>query len=78
MPSDTDALLRSIRRWLLVCAFLLGVGAVALSEAGLALTGYENKLAFTVAGVAGTAVAIVSGSAVLASFVAVGSGGSTE
>ncbi|MFB6172494.1 MAG: hypothetical protein ABEJ23_08155 [Haloarculaceae archaeon] len=63
MPSD--AVLRSLRRWLQVVAFLLGLCLVALADLGDAVTGYTDGLLFGVVGVAGGAVALLAGLAVI-------------
>ncbi|MFC6864080.1 hypothetical protein ACFQGE_11500 [Halomicroarcula sp. GCM10025817] len=62
MPSDTadDAALRSVRRWLCVVAFALGVGLVALANIGNVVTGYQDGLLFALTGVAGGVVALAA------------------
>jgi formate-dependent nitrite reductase membrane component NrfD len=42
MPSSSDALLRSIRRWLLVGVSVLGVAVVALAHLGYVVSNYES------------------------------------
>lgn len=69
VPASTNALLRSIRRWLLVVAFLLGVGVVTLADIGYITTRYQDGLLFALAGVAGGTVALVAGLKVLGSLV---------
>ncbi|MFC4447518.1 hypothetical protein [Halorussus aquaticus] len=65
MPSETIVLLRSIRRWLLVGVFLLGVGVLTLAHTGYILTNteilYWQRLVFSIAGVLGGVVAGVAG-----------------
>jgi hypothetical protein len=78
MPSDTGAMLRSIRRWLLVAVFLLGVGVVTLADAGYVVSGYQDGLVFAVAGVSGGFVALVAGVKLLGSFTTRGTDGSIE
>ena len=62
MPSETDAqsTYRSIRRWLQVIAFALGVGLVALANIGNVVTGYQDNLLFALTGVAGGVVALAA------------------
>lgn len=62
MPSDSDAEseYRSIRRWLRVIAFALGIGLVALGNVGYVVTGYQDDLLFAVTGVAGGVVALAA------------------
>ncbi|MFC7133013.1 MULTISPECIES: hypothetical protein [Salinibaculum] len=72
MPSETDELLQQIRRWLLVIAFLLGVGIVTLAHTGYVLTVtsllYWQSLVFSAAGVVGGIVALTAGIQLLRSF----------
>lgn len=70
MPADTDALLRSIRRWLLVVALCLGVGLVALAETGYVTSDYQDGAVFAVTGVVGGVVALAAGVALLGSLAA--------
>lgn len=71
MPSETDELLRQIRWWLLVIAFLLGVGVLTLAHTGYLLTVtsllYWQSLVFSLAGVTSGAVALVAGLKILGS-----------
>ncbi|WP_123534301.1 hypothetical protein [Halosimplex salinum] len=60
MPSETVALLRSIRRWLMSLVFVLGVGVVTLANTGYVVSGYQDGLLFALAGVAGGTVALAS------------------
>lgn len=60
MPSSTDAVLRSIRRWILSIAFLLGLGVVALAATGYDLTGAKEGTLFAVVGVSGGVVAALA------------------
>lgn len=60
MPSSTDAVLRSIRRWLLIIAFLLGLEVVALAATGYDVTGAEDGALFAVVGVSGGVVALLA------------------
>ena len=62
MPSDTaeNADLRSIRRWLRVVAFALGIGLVALAEIGHITAGYHSGLLFAVTAAAGGVVALAA------------------
>lgn len=65
MPSSTVAVLRSIRRWILMIAFLLGLGVIALAATGYEVTGAQEGTLFAVVGVSGGVVALL---AVLALF----------
>jgi Na+-transporting NADH:ubiquinone oxidoreductase subunit NqrB len=73
MSSDTDALLRQIRRWLLVIAFLLGVGILTVAHTGYILTVtsllYWQRLVFSAAGVIGGVIAFIAGIKILGSLV---------
>ncbi|MFC7026611.1 hypothetical protein ACFQJ5_01755 [Halomicroarcula sp. GCM10025324] len=62
MPSDTDgeAVYRSLRRWLRVIAFALGIGLVAVADIGNVVTNYQDNLLFAVTGVAGGVVALTA------------------
>ena len=70
MPSDIDALLRSVRRWLLAIAFLLGIGVIALANMGYLLTfpTFLYSLVFSIAGVIGGVVALIAGLKLLGSY----------
>lgn len=72
MPSETDALLRSIRQWVLVGVFLLGVGMLTLAHTGWILTAtrilYWQSLVFSIAGVLGGIVAGIAGLKILSSY----------
>lgn len=69
MPSETTALLRSIRQWLLAGVFLLGIGVLTLAHTGWLLTAtrilYWQSLVFSIAGVLGGTVAGVAGVKIL-------------
>jgi len=60
MPSETDALLRSIRRWLKVAVFLLGVTLVTLSNVGYTAAGYESGAFYATTGLIGGIVALAA------------------
>lgn len=62
MPSDPDpeSRSRSIRRWLQVIAFALGIGLVTLADIGYAVTGYQDDVLFATTGVAGGVVALAA------------------
>jgi hypothetical protein len=62
MPSDTDsdAIYRSLRRWLRVIAFALGIGLVTLADIGYVVTNYQDGLVFALTGVAGGVVALAA------------------
>jgi len=61
MPADNTALLRSVRRWLVALAFLLGVLLVAVAALGYRVAPFANPLVFSVAGVLGGLVATLAG-----------------
>lgn len=61
VTSETETLLRSIRRWLMAIAFLLGVGLIALADVGYITTTYQDSLLFAIVGVVGGTFALVSG-----------------
>lgn len=61
MPSSPDALLRSVRRWLLVTVFVLGVGVVALADIAYKITGYTAGFVPAVIGATGGFVALAAG-----------------
>jgi len=61
MPSNSDAILRSVRRWLLVAVFLLGVGVIALADIAYTVSGYGNGSIPAAVGVPGGLIAIVAG-----------------
>ncbi|MFH5799019.1 hypothetical protein [Haladaptatus sp. CMAA 1911] len=60
MSSETNALLRSIRRWLLILVFLFGVGLVVLAIVGDAVTG-SSGFVFGIAGFLGGGISLVAG-----------------
>lgn len=59
MPSETTLLLRSIRRWILLSTFLLGV--VSIADMGCILTNYQDDMIWAIAGVAGGIIALAAG-----------------
>lgn len=61
MPSDSDAILRSVRRWLLVAVFLLGVGVIALADIAYNVSGYGNGPIPATVGVTGAVIALIAG-----------------
>jgi len=71
MLSETTALLRSIRQWLLVIAFLLGIGVLTLAHIGYVRNAtrilFWQSLVFSVAGVLGGLVATIAGIKLLGS-----------
>ncbi|WP_135304418.1 hypothetical protein [Haloarcula amylovorans] len=67
MVSENTTLFRSIRRWLLVVAFSLGIGIVVLADTGYMLSGYQDGPIFAAAGIAGGIVALVAGLRLLGS-----------
>jgi len=60
MPSETTALLRSLRRWMLLGTFLLGVGVVAISNMGYVLTNHQDAGLWVYAGAAGGFVSLAA------------------
>jgi hypothetical protein len=61
MPSETTVLLRSIRRWVLLSTFLLGVGVVTVADMGYILSNYQDEVVWAIAGFAGGLVALAAG-----------------
>lgn len=60
MPSETTVLLRSIRRWLLLITFLLGVTLTTVARAGYLVSGYEGEMIFGLATAIGVTIAIAA------------------
>jgi len=60
MPSGTVGVLRSIRRWTLSIAFLLGLGVVALAATGYDVTGAQEGTLFAIVGLSGGVVALLA------------------
>ena len=64
MPSETTTLLRSIRQWLLVIVFLLGIGVLTLAHIGYIQNAtrilFWHSLVFSVAGVLGGLIAAIA------------------
>ncbi len=65
MPSNSDGILRSVRRWLLVAVFLLGLGVIALADIAYNVSGYGNGPIPAVVGVTGGLIALIAGIKVL-------------
>lgn len=61
MPSNSDALVRSLRRWLLVAVFLLGVSVIALADIAYTVSGYSSGPIPAVVGVIGGLIALIAG-----------------
>lgn len=61
MPSNSDTVLRSVRRWLLVAVFLLGVCVIALADIAYNLSGYSSGPIPAVIGVTGGMIALIAG-----------------
>jgi hypothetical protein len=61
MPSNSDALLRSVRRWLLIAVFLLGVSVIALADIAYNVSGYSSGPIPAVIGVTGGLIALIAG-----------------
>lgn len=68
MPSNSDALLQSIRRWLLIAVFLLGVGVITLADVAYIVSNYEAEGISAAVGVSGGTIALVAGVQILRSF----------
>jgi len=68
MPSNTNKILRSIRRWLLVVVFLLGVSVIALADIAYIVSDYSGGSISAAIGVVGGAVALVAGLRALGTF----------
>ena len=68
MPSepDTHALLRSLRTWLRIVAFVLGLGVVALADIGYAVSNGVDGTLYASVGGGGCLVALVAGAKLLA------------
>jgi membrane associated rhomboid family serine protease len=60
MPSSTVAILRSIRRWVLIIAFLMGLGVIALAATGYEVGGAQEGTLFAVVGASGGVVALIA------------------
>jgi len=61
MSSNSDALVRSLRRWLLVAVFLLGVSVIALADIAYTVSGYSSGPIPAVIGVIGGLIALIAG-----------------
>jgi hypothetical protein len=61
MPSNSDALIRSLHRWLLVAVFLLGVSVIALADIAYKISGYSRGFIPAVIGVTGGSIAFIAG-----------------
>ncbi|EMA25226.1 hypothetical protein C443_03484 [Haloarcula argentinensis DSM 12282] len=72
MSSETTALLGSIRQWLLVIVFLLGVGVLTLAHIGYVQNNTQmlfwQSLVFSVSGVLGGLIATIAGIKLLGSY----------
>lgn len=68
MPSDSDAILQSIRRWLLVAVFLLGLGVIALADISYTVSDYGGGPIPAAVGVTAGALALVAGLKALGTF----------
>jgi di/tricarboxylate transporter len=67
MPSDSDTLLRSIRRWVLIAVFLLGIVVVTLADIAYTVSNYEGGELSAAVGVIGGSIALVAGVMILGS-----------
>lgn len=61
MPSSRDSLLRSVRRWLLVTVFLLGIGVIGIADIAYTVSDYADGPVPAVIGVTGGLIALVAG-----------------
>lgn len=68
MPSDSNTLLRSIRRWLLIAVVLFGLGVIMLADIAYVLSDYEGGALSAAVGIIGGTVALLAGVSVLGSF----------
>jgi membrane associated rhomboid family serine protease len=60
MPSSTVTILRSIRRWVLIIAFLMGLGVIALAATGYEVAGAQEGTLFAAVGASGGVVALIA------------------
>jgi hypothetical protein len=70
MPSNSDALLRSVRRWLLVAVFLLGIGVIGIADIAFSVSDYGNSPIPAAIGVPAGLVALIAGLKTLGTFLA--------
>jgi len=79
MPSETTALLRSIRQWLLGIVFLLGIGVLTLAHIGYVQNAtrllFWQSLVLSFAGVLGGLIAAIAGIKLLGSYSPSSTGG---
>lgn len=68
MPSNSNSLLRSIRRWLLISVFLLGIGVIMLADIAYIVSNYESGGIPAAVGITGGVIALITGGKVLGSF----------
>lgn len=68
VPSNSDAILRSVHRWLLVAVFLLGLGVIALADIAYTVSDYSNGPVPAAVGVTSGLIALVAGLKVLGTF----------
>ncbi len=68
MPSNSDALLPSVRRWLLVAVFLLGIGVIGIADIAYTVSDYGNSPLPVAIGVTGGLVALIPGLRTLGTF----------
>ncbi|MBB6090880.1 hypothetical protein HNR49_002266 [Halobacterium salinarum] len=61
MPSEKAVLLRSIRRWLLLSTFLLGIGVVGIAKMGYFVTDFQNQQLWRIARVLSWSVTLAAG-----------------
>jgi hypothetical protein len=67
MSSDSDTLLRSIRRWVLIGVFLLGIVVITLADIAYVVSNYEGGELPTAVGIIGGSIAVVAGVKILGS-----------
>lgn len=68
MAPDSDPLLRSVRRWLLVAVFLLGVAVIGIADIAYTVSGYGTGPIPAAIGVTGGVIALVAGLKTLGTF----------
>lgn len=67
ISSNSDALLRSMRRWVLIAVFLLGVAVILLADVAYLVSNYEAGGISATAGVIGGTISLIAGVKVLGS-----------
>lgn len=68
MPSELNAQLRSIRRWLLIAVFMLGIVVITLADIAYTVSDYEGGGLAAAVGIIGGSIALGAGVKLLGSF----------